>query len=136
MILLVCFGVVVGVSSDPAVEAAARAWHDRYGDRLVGVEESAAHNGVGELTIAAAREALKPLRTVHKALTIEVLVCAEECEDEAHEDGCPVVPRDVCAHCWEIATEKNDYYGELGISETIVWPCATAKLVYPAEELR
>lgn len=95
--LLVCFGVVVGVSSDPAVEAAARAWHDRYGDRLVGVKESAAHNGVGELTIAAARAALAPLRKLHyKTGPFESRYCSADCQD---------------------------------------WPCATAKLVYPAEEL-
>ncbi|MDJ0006496.1 hypothetical protein [Gordonia alkanivorans] len=51
--------------SDPAVQAASRAWLDRYDDRTVNVEESAHYNGVGALAIKAAREALAPLREWH-----------------------------------------------------------------------
>lgn len=101
--------MVVGVSSDPAVEAAARAWHDRYGDRLVGVEESAAHNGVGELTIAAARAALAPLRKLHRKRRAGGETYCLEC--------CHII-----GSGYELTYQS--------------WPCATAKLVYPAEELR
>ncbi|USH45576.1 hypothetical protein SEA_PHABULOSO_81 [Gordonia phage Phabuloso] len=52
------------MSGDPAIAAAQRAWDARYVGRLVSVVESAAHDGLGALAIAAAREALAPLREV------------------------------------------------------------------------
>lgn len=48
--------------SYPAVEAAQRAWEERYSDRLQSVTYSAQHDGMGALAIAAAREALKPIQ--------------------------------------------------------------------------
>lgn len=51
--------------TDPAVEAAEKAWHDRYRERMVPAEKSAEYGGLGALPIAAAREALKPVRELH-----------------------------------------------------------------------
>lgn len=51
--------------TDPAVEAAEKAWHDRYRERMAPAEKSAEHGGLGALPIAAAREALKPVRELH-----------------------------------------------------------------------
>lgn len=57
------------MSGDPAIAAAQRAWDARYVGRMVSAVESAAHDGLGALAIAAAREALAPLRAKHKLLT-------------------------------------------------------------------
>lgn len=46
--------------TDPAIEAAQRAWRDRYG--RTHVLESDQDNGVGTLVLHAAREALKPVK--------------------------------------------------------------------------
>lgn len=54
------------MTADPAIAAAQRAWVERYDDRMVTVEDSARHDGVGSLAIAAAREALAPLRKLHE----------------------------------------------------------------------
>ncbi|WVX88133.1 hypothetical protein SEA_LITNINMCQUEEN_77 [Gordonia phage LitninMcQueen] len=64
------------MSGDPAIAAAQRAWDARYEGRMVSAVDSAAHNGVGALTIAAAREALAPLRELHKPIAMcGVIVC-------------------------------------------------------------
>ncbi len=82
--------------TDPAVEAAQRAW------------EATASPGPNGWTLnpyavskAAAREALAPIRALHR-----------RCRD------CVVKP----AHCEDCGPDRD-------------WPCATAKLVYPSEEL-
>jgi hypothetical protein len=75
--------------TDPAVEAAQRAWTE---ENWLGVLEMSE----GNLAIAAAREALKPIRELHvKSDMYHTPVCA---------DGC-------------------------------TWPCDTAKLIYPEDEL-
>ncbi|WIC40274.1 hypothetical protein SEA_HOLLIDAY_79 [Gordonia phage Holliday] len=58
------------MSGDPAIAAAQRAWDARYVGRLVSTVESAAHDGLGALAIAAAREALAPLRELHRPFTV------------------------------------------------------------------
>ena len=52
--------------ADPAVEAAERAWDQRYGNGSLSAADSAAQDGIGHLAIAAAREALAPLRAKHQ----------------------------------------------------------------------
>lgn len=90
--------------SDPAVEAADRAWANRY--RNLGPESraaSAAHDGLGGFILDAAREALRPLRGVHRPAVVD---------DDDHR---------VCAKCW----------GPNGPAD---WPCVTAELIYSSEE--
>lgn len=121
--------------NDPAVEAAQRAWTGRYSDRVVPVTDSAHHDGMGALAIAAAREALKSVRELHRPQVIDCL--APNCADEVcdHEDECPADhPVTVCAHCWEVVSD-DPYYGEGGITDRVFWPCDTALLVYTTEEL-
>ena len=48
--------------SDPTVEAAQRAWTERYPNGSGLLASSAYQDGIGALAIAAAREALKPVR--------------------------------------------------------------------------
>lgn len=50
--------------SNPAVEAAQKAWLARYhGSQMeISVEQSAGNGGVGALAVDAAREALKPIK--------------------------------------------------------------------------
>lgn len=48
--------------SGPAVEAAQRAWTERYPNGSVLLASSAYQDGIGALAIAAAREALKPVQ--------------------------------------------------------------------------
>lgn len=88
------------------------------------------------VTESSAYHALKPIRELHKPT---VIVClAPDCGAEMcdHEDDCPVdYPVTVCAKCWEIATQASRYYGEEGIGDEVLWPCDTAKLIYPSEEL-
>lgn len=50
------------MNSDPAVEAAERAWVTRYTNHTHTAADSAQDNGVGQLAIDVAREALKPIR--------------------------------------------------------------------------
>lgn len=94
------------MSGDPAIAAAQRAWDARYVGRLVSVVESAAHDGLGALAIAAAREALAPLRELHKP------------SFDGDEPYCAT-----CCH-----TLLDDY--ELSYQ---VWPCDTARLLYSPE---
>lgn len=114
--------------SDPVVEAVRRSvkW---IGAGLV-------NTSPGSVAEFAAREMAKPIRELHKPLT--VMCIASDCATEIcdHEDECPAdFPVIVCAHCWEIAEAANRYQGEEGIHETVEWPCATAKVIYPSEEL-
>lgn len=111
--------------SDPAVEAAQRAWDYPF------------PGTAGEaIALSAAREALKPIRELHQRRTIMCLApnCGAEICD--HDGDCPVdYPVDVCAACWQIVDLANAYYGEDGINAELLWPCTTAKLVYTSEEL-
>jgi hypothetical protein len=87
--------------SNPALKAARRAWDSR---KLV-------VNRPAHYMEAAAREALKPVRELHKPFwenCINACCCSgEQCKHRSR----------LCAGC--------DEY----------WPCATAKLVYAADDL-
>lgn len=113
--------------SDPAVEAALRAIaHDPH--------QGVSLYDIAEIRVNAAREALKPIRELHAPEVINCLSCPVECEE--HEGNCPDdLPVTVCRGCWEIAELANDYYGEEGIDQALLWPCTTAKLAYTTEEL-
>lgn len=84
--------------TDPAVEAAQRAF-DRLAPDWAGV--SVSRSARGQAYIAVAREALAPIRALHR-----------RCRD------CVVKP----AHCEDCGPDRD-------------WPCATAKLIYPSEDL-
>ena len=84
--------------SDPAVEAAARAFAQIEDDDLTYASERDK-----TALIAAAREALAPIRELHK---------------RAYLNDNPYEPAEW--DCGECETH---------------WPCATAKLIYPSEEL-
>ncbi|MFV8266427.1 hypothetical protein ACNQR9_25760 [Mycolicibacterium peregrinum] len=89
-----------------------------------------------QYTVTAAREALKPIRELHKPYEIEGKSCRIDCEEHEDPDDCPDVKFAVCHHCYSLALEANDYYGEEeGIGSEILWPCETAKLIYTTEEL-
>lgn len=113
--------------SDPAVEAARRAYRPpvhRYDEITWRELESAA------------REALKPIRELHKPEVIKVISCPLECE--IHEDDCPAnADFTVCAECYRFAEDDMGVYFDDGGTEitSVEWPCATARLVYSAEEL-
>lgn len=89
--------------SDPAIEAAQRAWH---------AEDDGPHDGfvrAGRLVVAA-REALKPIRELHKTSwdnCINACCSGADCKHRTR----------ICGHCWD------------------QWPCDTAKLIYTTEEL-
>lgn len=74
--------------SDPAIEAAQRAWGDRRGSKTA-----------WKVGIAAAREMAKSVQELHRPTYV------------AHRR------RKFCVDCGQ------------------VWPCETAKRVYPSEEL-
>lgn len=95
--------------TDPAEAAAYRAWFDRYpGSPYLHrhFTKSKDEGGTAGLAISAAREALKPIRELHRRFDRSTL---EYTLDD----------RVVCSHCWG----------------PVDWPCATARLVYPQEEL-
>lgn len=109
--------------SDPAVEAAQRAWsHGK--ERLVVA-----------FAAAAAREALAPLRELHRRLEIAATSCPEECE--VHEDECPLdVMVPACRECFLVAETADRYFTErTGWDEVARWPCPTARLIYREDEL-
>lgn len=88
----------VAAMSDPAIEAARRAWEsERWGGLGRPLEE-----GMSEASLAkeSAREALVPIRKLHKP-------------SNGANCGCC----NVCIEC------------------DLPWPCDTAKLCYPSEEL-
>ncbi|QHJ86412.1 hypothetical protein SEA_KUWABARA_76 [Gordonia phage Kuwabara] len=66
------------MSGDPAIAAAQRAWDARYVGRLVSAVESAAHDGLGALAIAAAREMAAPVRDVVEQLCVDLMNYPEE----------------------------------------------------------
>ena len=106
--LLVCFGVVVGVSSDPAEDAAQRALDRLFSEGRIA---RALNNQVKDGALQGAREALEPLKQLHRKVTKDVWWHRDPGSPTTYAacSGCPV---------------------------DVHWPCATAKLVYPAEELR
>lgn len=86
--------------SDPAIEVAQRVWHAwTYTDA-----------SLKDLAEAAAREALKPIRELHKTSwdnCINACCSGADCKHRTQ----------ICGHCWD------------------QWPCDTAKLIYTTEEL-
>jgi len=109
--------------TDPAVEAARRA----------GMTEFPPRSRV--LAAAAAREALAPLRELHRRLEIAATSCPEECE--VHEDECPLdVMVPACRECFRVAETADCYFTErTGWDEVARWPCPTARLIYREDEL-
>jgi hypothetical protein len=51
---------------DPAIEAAQRAWEQRYPNGSVSLAASAYRDGLGAFVVAGAREALQPIRELHR----------------------------------------------------------------------
>ncbi|UTN91516.1 hypothetical protein SEA_PERIWINKLE_62 [Gordonia phage Periwinkle] len=86
--------------SDPAEGAAQRAWDSTEG-RPVSVQR-----------VAAAREAMNPVRELHHPIREKWGLGGEA---------------DVCAHC--LLTDRN------GRRFHDLWPCDTARLVYTTEEI-
>jgi hypothetical protein len=95
-----------------------------------------------EVAIAAAREALAPLRELHKAFGVYGDDCDHELDtgDDKHryveEFGwtCDYM-YDICIECCTTSgyqTEDCATYHDHGPGKPI---CATAKLIYPSEEL-
>jgi hypothetical protein len=94
--------------SDPAVEAAQRAHAEWYPN----------DGTVSLISISAAREALQPIRELHKPRwdnCMNACCSGEQCRNRTRlcEGGCD-----------EYVNGEHDF-----------WPCATALLVYSAEEL-
>jgi hypothetical protein len=87
--------------ADPAEEAARSAFQDQWPDQG---DLEFRHSIEGRFGVAAAREALAPLKDIHRPFT----------RNYTGGDG-----RTVCHHC-------------LG---PVDWPCLTARMVYPEEEL-
>ena len=110
---------------DPAVEAAQRATDGRVSHLI----------GPGRYALRGAREALAPIRELHRREEIGATSCVEDCE--AHEDECPLdVEVAVCRECFRIAEEADAYFFErTGWQEPVEWPCATARLIYTDDEL-
>ena len=92
--------------SDPAVEAARRAW---AGSTVAPYPESIYAT---QLMESAAREALTPIRELHKP-TVAYGFAGEV--DDTYCESC-----------------AKEVYGDLMYQQ---WPCATARLVYTTEEL-
>lgn len=109
--------------SDPAVEAAQRAWMGHT------------HPLAQDIAEQGAREALAPLRELHKRLDIAATSCREECE--VHEDECPLdVMVPACRECFLLAEKADRYFTERpDWDEVARWPCPTARLIYREDEL-
>ncbi|AEJ93022.1 hypothetical protein FDI16_gp047 [Mycobacterium phage Shauna1] len=88
---------------DPAVEAAARAWEWYPVPKDIPLD-------VRSVPLAAAREALEPIRELHHPRWSN---CINAC---CSGEDCRLRDR-VCEHC------------------EVDWPCDTAKLIYTSEEL-
>lgn len=73
------------------------------------------------------RQAIAEIRALHAPQTIDVKCCPVDCEDHEDPDDCPDVKLDVCGHCYGLAEEANEYYGEEeGIALQFIYPCETA----------
>ena len=111
--------------SDPAIEAARRALVSTRG-----------HGNSTVCEIEAAREALKPLRELHRKTRLYELAIEPDCEDRDHDifedfDGewccqqCTDAREEqeyICAHCSQLDSNSE-------------WPCETAPFIYPEGEL-
>ncbi|UTN92989.1 hypothetical protein SEA_FINKLE_75 [Gordonia phage Finkle] len=135
-----------GTSRDPAVNAARRAWKSRFtspdsdsGIEAWGFEKDVRTNGPAVSMTLAAREALAPIRELHRKAAIFEHVDGCDNDDAEHEslwhfeaangemvcESLPVLGW-TCGECAEVADLADD------LPE---WPCATAKLIYTSEEL-
>lgn len=102
--------------SDPAAEAAQRAWVERYGELMADRYHDKADDvdDVAAFVNAAAREALKPIRARHYPVELAHTISGQH--------------KTVCAHChrrgfFTLESEHGD------------WPCPDAKDAYATEEL-
>lgn len=116
--------------SDPAIEAAQRAWTNEGWDGPLMLSE-------GQLSVSAAREALASVRKLHRPVTIYAL-------DPTtgtwvyNADSERVVLGRACMECsdpyWIDELDNGD-----GVDPDDCrarnWPCPTAKLIYATEEL-
>lgn len=123
--------------SDPAVEAARKAWGFKPDDFFK-------PETVGGYSVAAAREALEPIRELHRKSPLYANL-ADDCEICSSDDDAiseqhhtfesvegewlctAVIDSYCCAHCTEIQGHGGD--------DPIGWPCETARLAYTSEEL-
>ncbi|MGB3602743.1 MAG: hypothetical protein WBA38_04225 [Gordonia sp. (in: high G+C Gram-positive bacteria)] len=121
------------VNTDPAIEAARRtlaAW----GEPETNTESAAT-------ALTAAREALAPIRKLHRK--VGIFDSTDYCDDDTSEHEsqhhfeaingemvCDHLPPYgwTCAECAEIASGDDD--------DPPAWPCDTAKLIYTTEELQ
>lgn len=123
--------------SDPAIEAAKRSWLKPRGRWAAPYFNP--DNRLEQCLTDAAREALAPLRELHRRTRLFELAVYPFCEDAGHDifedsDGqwCCRQCTDlraahdgeeyICAHCADLDSNSE-------------WPCATAELIYSSEEL-
>ncbi len=110
--------------SDPAIEAAQRAWGDRRGSKTA-----------WKVGIAAAREMAKSVQKIHRP----VHVVFSWTQGRILLDPCPCCGGKAGVHpcgCWGdrdieyVCATCRDHKGR-----HVDFPCETAKRVYPSEEL-
>jgi hypothetical protein len=116
---------IVDGMGDPAAEALNRvrcaAWQF--------VDPPGAAEDVARRAINAA---LQPTRELHSKLVVKAVVCPEDCEE--HDDDCPLIDVAICRGCYRLGLEVHPYFEESSIA-AVMWPCATAHLVYAESEL-
>ena len=100
---------------DPAVEAARAAFLEQWPDQG---DFEFGYSIEGRFGVDAAREALKPIRELHKP---EWSSCLDHC---CSGENCKRRTRICAGGCDEWVNDNYDF-----------WPCATARLVYTEEEL-
>lgn len=114
--------------SDPAIEAAVRSVPDGTFD-----PESCDYAATA---LSAAREALKPIRELHRKSRLYELAIDPTCEDQGHdlfEDGSGEW---CCKQCTDASDEQIYVCAAcVDMDSNSEWPCATAELIYPSEEL-
>lgn len=130
--------------SDPAIEAAQRAWVERYGEEMLPrfFDKADELVGAAAFVTAAAREALKPIRELHRKSPTYYL--ADDCETCSSDDGkvseqhqrfesadgdwfcTAVIEGYCCRHCTALRSGGDD---------PVEWPCETAQLVCTAADL-
>jgi hypothetical protein len=111
--------------SDPAMEAAQRARADRIEKRPTNDE------------IGAAREALKPIRELHRPLDL-YLWATTACDQGEHQTAEDTNTGDpICLTCTTADGGPQKHCEECYDSDgsNIAWPCNTARLAYSTEEL-
>ena len=93
-------------------------WY-RYADAVVAA-------GFSRATVPdAATAALERVRVIHSEDEVNARYLPDCCADECDHDACPERPVKVCGKCWEDAETANSYYGEEGIKDNVLFPCAT-----------